>query len=161
MRLSSTRGGWHNDAQRPTATALDTLNPSNDDINTTLTGGSVTVVAPAVAASATDTPIPQATATAASDATSTPQPSSTTAAAASATASQPTPPPAVATPSTKPTQQTLSKVEVPRTGSGAPAGADNSGIAWWIPALTAVGAALLGLGGFTALRWAHRRTDKG
>lgn len=130
-------------------------------IDSSITGGTVTVAGSAAVAAVTDTPISQVTATAASITTSTPQPSSTAAAAATATASRPTPRPAAETPSTKPTQQTLSKVDVPRTGSGTPTGADNGGIAWWIPALTAVGAALLGLGGFTAFRWAHRRTDKG
>jgi hypothetical protein len=138
------------------------LNPSNSDIATTLVNGSITVSAPVVAA-ASETPVPVVTEAAP---TSTPSASRTALAATSiptqaGQAFTPTPPAPIATtnsttPSTKPTQATLSKVEVPRTGSGTEAGTD--GAVWWIPALIAIGAALLGIGGWVVLRWSRGRT---
>jgi hypothetical protein len=142
------------EAKAPGASAVDLtgsvlVNPSNVALTSTLTGGSVTVAAP----TATATPSP--------DATSTPQPTNTpTMAQPTTTAVVPaTPEQTSAAPSTKPAGETLSKVEVPRTGFGTPTGAKNSGFAWWTPALTAAGAALLGIGGFTAFRRANRRRD--
>lgn len=125
------------------------LNTSNVAMTSTLTGGSVTVSAPTPTASPTRT------------ATSTPQPSSTPATVqpTSAPVTPATPEPVSSAPSTKPAGETLSKVEVPRTGSGTPASAEDSGFAWWTPVLTAAGAVLLAIGGFTAFRWASKRMD--
>lgn len=135
-------------------TGSSLLNTSNVAITSTLTNGSVTVGAPSPA-TPTHTPSPGATSTAQPTRTPTPeQPANTP-------ESRATPEPASTTLSTKPAQETLSKVEVPRTGSGTPASAERSGTAWWIPVLTAAGAALLGTGGLAAFRWARRRTDHG
>ncbi|MBI5283676.1 MAG: hypothetical protein HY874_01140 [Chloroflexi bacterium] len=128
------------------------LNTSGLAMTSTLAGGSVTVAA---APTPTASPSPEATPT--SEATSTPatpQPTSTAAAPATPASISPAP-------STKPAGETLSKVEVPRTGSGTPAGAEDSGFAWWTPALTAAGAVLLATGGFAAFRRANRRTRNG
>lgn len=127
------------------------VNPSGGDIAATLTGGTVTVSALAVAA-ATDIPAPPAT--------STPKPSSTPAVQATdtpaATASPTRPAESPVTPSTKPAQATLSRVEVPPTGTGA----GDKGTAWWIPGLSAAGAALLGTGALIVFRWTRRRTTQ-
>lgn len=134
-------------------TSSNLLNPSSVAMTSTLTGGSVTVVAPT--STPVSTPSPGATSTAQPTRTPTTAPPTGTA------VSQPTPQAITPTPSTKPTQETLSKVEVPRTGSGTPASAERSGTAWWIPGLTAAGVALLAMGGVAAFRWARRRTDHG
>ncbi len=141
-------------AKAPGTTAVDLtdsvlLNTSNVAMTSTLTGGSVTVTAP--------TP----TGAASPEATQTPQPTSTppTVQPTSTSVAQATQEPMSPTPSTKPAGETLSKGEVPRTGSGPPAGAEDSGFAWWTPVLTAAGAALLGIGGFTAVRRANTRRD--
>jgi len=114
------------------------INPSNIVIASTITGSSVTVAA----AQPSSTPSPKATATA--QPTGTPDPTATS-------------PSISATPSTNPTAGALSRVEVPQTGSGTTARSD-SGMTWWMTALVAA-AALLGVGGFAALRRASRRTD--
>lgn len=139
-------------AKAPGTTAIDlsgsTLqNPSNISTSSTLTNGSVTVAEAATA-----------TASAAATSTSTPQPTSTVTVVSATDTPVPTPTPAPVsqTPSTKPTQETLSKVDVPQTGSGTP---DGSGTAWGIPALVAAGAALLGIGGLGAFRRGRSQRD--
>lgn len=122
------------------------LNPSNVAIVSTIANGSATIAAPAAA-----TPTKAATATA--QPTSTP----TTASATNTPSSSATAELILRTPSTKPTQGTLSKVEVPPTGSGSPGG---DGMTWWVPVLAAAAAVLLGGGGVAAFRRANRRTDE-
>ena len=140
-------------AKAPGSTAIDLsgsslLNSSNVALTTTLANGSVTV-----AAAPTATPSPVGTSTA--EPTNTPSAASAT----STPVPQATPQPISPTSSTKPAQETLSKVDVPRTGSVA--AADTSGPRWKIPALAAVGAALLGLGGLAAFRMGRRHGDDG
>lgn len=154
-------------AKSPGSTAINLGGSSlkgtseSSTIASTLTGSTVTIGAPAQVAATTDTPVPPVTPTLPAGRTSTPAPSSTPAAAPSGATSAETAAPTSAvlisqTPSTKPTQGTLSKVEVPPTGSGSPGG---DGMTWWVPVLAAAAAILLGGGGVAAFRRANRRTD--
>lgn len=137
-------------AKAPGTTAVNltgssVMNPSNIALTSTISGGSVTVAA------AAPTPTPNATSTAQPTGTpATVQPTSTPAALATSTSA--------ATPSTKSTETTLSKVEVPQTGSGTGAG---GGTAWWMPVLVVALAVLLAAGGAVAFRRAGKGNSGG
>jgi LPXTG-motif cell wall-anchored protein len=117
--------------------------PQRIQIAGTLAGGSVTVRAAPTATA------PPTTATATAVATSSATPALSATAASGTSTSIPSAATAV---STNAAGAALSNVEAPTTGSGA---AGQSGAAWWIPTLTAVGAAMLGIGGLAV--WRRRR----